>query len=130
AGAAVLNAGTARADHEAHKHDEHIKTIGECAKICNEAAHHCLTHLKHGENAEKHAKAHEATMDCQAFCVLTATLTARSSPMARYAHEACANACRDCASACEGHEDQIMKECVEACRKCEQMCRQMSAKSA
>ena len=63
-------------------------------------------------------------MDCQAFCVLTATLVARSSPMARYAHQACADACRDCAAACEGHQDEIMKECVTACRECEKVCRQ------
>ena len=112
-----------RADHE-HEHDGHIKVIGDCAKICNEASHHCLDQLrKGGPHAEHHAKAHEAAMDCQAFCVLTATLTARSSPMASYAHKACADACRDCAAACEGHTDEIMKECIKACRECEKVCR-------
>ena len=74
-------------------------------------------------------KAHEAAMDCQAFYALTATLTARSSPMAKYAHGACADACRDCAAACEGHQDEIMKECVKACRDCEKLCRQMAGGS-
>src|SRR3954467_11776853 len=113
AGLVAAGGGTARADHD-HEHDEHIKVIGDCAKVCNEAAHHCLGELKKGgPNAEHHVKAHEAVMDCQAFCVLTATLMARSSPMAAYAHAACADACRDCAAACEGQQADIMKECVK-----------------
>jgi len=64
-------------------------------------------------------------MHCQAFCVLTATLMARSSPYARYAHQACADACRDCAAAYEGQQAGIMKECVAACRECEKACQQM-----
>jgi len=118
--------GAARADHEGHEHDEHIRTLDNCAKVCNESAHHCLEQAKKGgPHAEHHAKSHEAAMDCQAFCTLTAALMARSSPMAAYAHPACADACRDCAAACEGHTEDIMKECVKACRDCEKMCRQM-----
>jgi len=125
AGLVAVGGGSARADHE-KAHDGHIRVIGDCAKVCNEAAHHCLDQLrKGGPHAEHHAKAHEAAMDCQAFCVLTATLTARSSPMAAYAHKACADACRDCATACEGHKDDVMTECVKACRECEKVCRQM-----
>jgi hypothetical protein len=71
----------------------------------------------------------EAAMDCQAFCVLTATLMVRSSPYAKYAHGACAVACRDCAAACEGHHAEIMKECVQACRACKKVCRQMAGSS-
>jgi hypothetical protein len=66
-------------------------------------------------------------MDCQGFCVLTATLLARSSPMAKYAHQACADVCRDCAAACESHEDEVMKKCVAACRECEKVCRQLAS---
>ena len=114
-----------RADHE-HEHDEHIETIGRCAKVCNEAAHHCLGQLKQGPpHAGQHARAYELTMDCQAFCVLSATLAARSSPLASYAHKACADACRDCAAECEKGQDEIMKECVKACRECEEVCQQM-----
>lgn len=116
----------ARADHE-HPHDEHIKTIGECAKFCNEAAHHCLEQLsKGGPHAEHHARSHELTMDCQAFCTLTAALMARSSPLASYAHQACADACRDCAAECEKGQGEIMTECAKACRECEKTCRQMA----
>ena len=66
------------------------------------------------------------TMDCQAFCVLTATLMARSSPLARHAHEACADACRDCGAECEKEQAEIMKECARACRECEETCRRMA----
>ena len=126
AGLVALGGGTARADQE-HEQGEHVKTIGECALVCNQAAHHCLSELKKGgPHAELHAKSHEAAMDCQAFCALTATLMARSSPYSKYAHRACADACRDCAAACEGQQDEIMKECVKACRECEQVCRQMA----
>ena len=106
AGLVALGGGQARADHEG-PHDDPIKTLGECAKACDEAAHHCLDELrKGGQHAEDHAKAHEAAMDCQAFCVLTATLMARKSPMAKYAHLGAVAACRDCAEACEGCHDE------------------------
>ena len=101
AGLVALSGGQARADLDG-PHDDPIKTLGECAKICDEAAHHCLDELrKGGKHAEDHAKAHEAAMDCRAFCVLAATLMARKSPMARYAHMGAVAACRECAEACD-----------------------------
>jgi hypothetical protein len=134
AGIVAVGGGAAAADqashagHASHEHDGHIKILGHCIKVCNEAAHHCLQELsKGGSHAMEHVKSHEAAMDCQAFCVLTATLMARCSEMGKYAHRACADACRDCASACEGQRAEIMQECVKACRECEAMCRKMSA---
>ncbi len=62
------------------QHDEHIKTIDECAKVCNQASHHCLEEMsKGGSHNELHAKSHAATIDCQEFCRVTAALMARSS---------------------------------------------------
>ena len=128
AGAAGLVAmgGTARADHE---HSGQTKIMNDCATACNEAAHHCLGELAKGGSghAAHHAKAHEAAMDCQEFCKLAATLMARTSPMAKYAHEACADACRDCATACEGQSDPVMTACIKSCLECEKACRHMSA---
>ena len=125
AGLVALRGGEARADREA-PHFDHIETLGECAKACGEAAQHCLDELrKGGKHAEDHARAHEALMDCHAFCVLAATLMARRSPMAKYAHQGAVAACRTCASACEGYPGDLMEECVTLCRVCEKMCRQI-----
>lgn len=131
-GAVGLLANTAVAAHPEDKTEghavEHIKTIGQCALACNEAAHHCLEHLKNegSEHREHHAKAHELTMDCQAFCTLTAVLMARSSPLAHYAHQACAEACRCCAEECEKGHGEIMENCAKKCRACAEACRSMS----
>ena len=131
AGLVAFGGGEARAAGQSDEHEEHIKTIGRCALECNEAAHHCLEELKKGgPHAAHHAKSHEASMDCQAFCVLTATMSARSSPMAKYAHAACADACRDCAAACAGHDAKVMTDCVQACLACEKICRSMSSVAA
>jgi len=110
--------------------------MDECARVCNETASHCL-HQAHqgaggsggaggGQGQHVHLRAHEAAMDCQAFCHLTSALMARKSPMSAYAHQACADACRDCAEACDKGQDEVMKRCAEICRQCEQHCRQQA----
>jgi len=129
AGLLLTRGAEARADGKAAVDmSEHVKVIGECAKACNEAAHHCLKKLADDstQHREHHAKAHELTMDCQAFCTLTASLAARSSPLAHYAHQACAEACRCCADECEKGQDEIMKACAQKCRECERICKAMS----
>ncbi len=127
AGLVAFGGSAARAGAQSDEHEEHIKIIGHCALVCNEAAHHCLEELKKGgPHAAHHVKSHEAAMDCQAFCVLAATMSARRSPMAKYAHAACAEACGDCAAACAGQDAKIMTECAEACLACEKICKSMS----
>jgi hypothetical protein len=128
AGLFLTRGAEARADEKAVADmSEHIKTIGECARVCNEAAHHCLEKLSEAssEHREHHARAHELTMDCQAFCTLTASLAARSSPLAQYAHQACAEACRCCADECEKGQGEVMRACAQKCRECERICRAM-----
>ena len=74
----VAQGGSARADQDGRPHDEHLQTITDCARVCNEASHHCLSELKKGSpHPDYHAKAHAAAMDCQAFCTLTAALSAQ-----------------------------------------------------
>src|SRR5262249_17287481 len=72
-------------DKEQEKRDEHLKVLGQSVRRCNEAARHCLDLLakESTSHREYHARAHELTMDCQSFCVLTATLMIRNSPLAR-----------------------------------------------
>jgi len=118
-------------DAKMQEHHAHMKTMGECAIICNMTAAHCLEALKKDTgNREVHAKAAALTNDCQTFCVQAVTLMARHSPLAEYAHRACADACRDCAEACEKGEDEVMKKCAEICRECERACRACCEKSA
>lgn len=131
--ALALAEGRALADdghgHDAHK--DHLATMAECAAICNETAHHCLEAICHKEgDLESHARVHKFAMDCQDFCVLSAQMMARHSELARFAHEANAEACRACAEACEAHKepDEIVRRCAESCRKCEKVCRE-AAKS-
>lgn len=136
AGAAGLMAGgTAKAgddDKTKEEHHAHMKTMGECALICNMTAAHSLMELKKegSENREQYAKVACATNDCQTFCVQAVTLMARHSPMAMYAHKACADACRDCAEACEKSQDEKIKKCAEICRECERACRACCEKAA
>lgn len=141
AGAAgLMVGGAARADDEkdgkkeAHheEHHAHLKVMGECAAVCNMVAAHCVEELGKADakDRELHAKIACATNDCQAFCILTAALMARHSPMMDYAHKACADACRDCAAVCEKSSNEKVKKCAEICRECERHCRSAAGKSA
>ncbi len=115
-------------EHEAHPMAEHLKTLGECIRACNQTAHHCLQILmkESAEHRDVHARAVALATDCQAFCVLAATLDARSSPIAEFANAACAEACRCCAETCEQGPGEVMKECAARCRDCERACRSMT----
>jgi len=108
------------ADHE------HMKIVGECAAICNATTRHCIEKLAEegGKNRKVHAKAAVLTNDCQDFCVLHIKLMIRHSPLAHLATQACADACRDCAKACDEGDDEMMKKCAEICRECEKACRE------
>jgi len=121
--------GAEQAEHHHHDkaHEDCMKACGECAKACNETASHCLEQLREGSGDRKiHAEVHSLTMDCQEFCVLSATLIARGSNLMQYACEACADACRACAAACDKHPaSEMVKQCAEKCRACERSCREM-----
>jgi hypothetical protein len=104
--------------------------MNDCARICNETAAHCLDQICHKEgDIESHARVHSLAMDCQAFCTLSAAMMARSSELARFAHEANAEACRACAEACDKHTNasELVRKCAESCRKCEKVCREAAA---
>ena len=126
AAALTVTGTSARAAEGDDSMKDHIKVMGECAMMCNATAHHCLEAIcKNEGDAEKHARVHELAMDCQEFCVLSATLMARHSPLAKYAHEANAQACKDLADACEQHKgSDLVKKTGEQARKCAEVCRQ------
>ncbi len=126
-GAGGQNQGQGQGHGQGHGHGQALQTMAECARMCNETAAHCLEQIcKKEGDVEAHAKVHQMTMDCQAFCVMASALMARQSPMAKFAHEANAEACRMCAEACDQHADNspMVKQCAEHCRRCEQVCRE------
>lgn len=127
--AALAVTGAARAQHEEHKHGhgDHLEVMARCARACAEAASHCLGELRRQSgNSEKHADALAHTAACEQFCTLSASQAACGSPLASIAHEANARACDACAKACEGMDDQVMKDCIESCRECAEVCRAMA----
>ncbi len=131
-GLATLSRDAAGADPEDHHHhdkthEDCMKACGECARACNETAGHCLEQLSEGSGDRKiHARVHSLTMDCQAFCTLSATMIERGSSLMQYACEACADACHSCAAACDQHPaSEMVKACAEKCRVCEGTCRTM-----
>lgn len=124
----------AHSGHEATVHGEHAKhltVIGKCAMTCEHASHHALKQLLgEAKNREQLAKVHEYTMDCAAFCKLTASLMAHRSPLSTIAHRACADACRDCAAVCAKSDVKMLQDCAKICRECEQVCRKMAKEDA
>lgn len=130
--AAMTVSGTvARAGHEeegglSEQCEKDLKVMGECAKLCNEVAHHCLHEICEKEgDIQMHAKVHGLAMDTAEFCAMSACLMSRQSPLAKYAHEANAQACKDLADACEEHKgSELVKKCGEQARKCAKVCRQ------
>ncbi|WP_165072558.1 hypothetical protein [Paludisphaera rhizosphaerae] len=129
AGAAgfLATGSSARGDDDDKKkaEHEHLMTMARCATICNMVSAHCLAEIQKGgsENGATLAKVAAYTNDCQSFCTQTAALMARKSPMANYAHKACADACRDCAEVCDSSNNEHIKKCAEVCRECERACR-------
>ena len=99
-----------------------MKACGECARACNETAEPLprTARARNSGDRKIHARVHELTMDCQAFCALSTTMMERGSDLMQYSCEACADACRSCAEACDKHPaSEMVKACAEKCRTCE-----------
>ena len=117
-------------DHHHHMdkmHEDCLKACGSCAAVCNMLAHHCMDQIIAGAgDVKRHARTHSLADDCQAFCVLSATMIARGSNLMQFSCESCAEACRECAEECEkSPDDAHHKACAEKCRACEKSCREM-----
>jgi hypothetical protein len=103
---------------------ECAEACGHCEAACNAAFHHCLSLAAEGKTP--HAKMAQMTVDCAAFCSLSATMIARHSPLMVESCRACAEACRRCADECGSTDtDEMMKACITSCRRCEESCRNM-----
>jgi hypothetical protein len=111
-----------------HAHAEHFmkcaKACAECQLECDSCFTHCVSLL--GEGKKEHAATAQLCADCSACCQLGSSLSARQSPLAGPACEACAKACDICAAACEKlPSDKHMAQCAKSCRDCAKACREM-----
>ena len=126
--AALPIATQARADDKDHPHGEHF---AKCAKVCSDCQLHCDMCFKHcltllADGKKEHATTAQLCVDCAECCKLSATLTARMSPLSAEACECCAKCNDKCAEACEKFpDDKHMAECAKSCRDCAKSCREM-----
>ena len=104
-------------------HEACLKACQACATTCAQTCHHCVEQVAAGK--KEYAEAWQLMADCEAFCMLSASMIARKSPLMAYSCAACADACRDCAKKCEQLHSAPMKECAKRCRACEKTCRDM-----
>jgi hypothetical protein len=126
-GLSGLAAPAARAEEKDHAHEHMMKCAKaclDCQKDCDSCFHHCAHLLADGK--KDHAKTMHLCVDCAELCSTAGKLSARNSPLAVTACEACAKACDQCAAACEKFPDDAhMKMCAKSCRDCAKECREM-----
>jgi len=100
------------------------KACSDCQRACDMCSAHCVAMLTEGKT--QHAKTMQMCNDCAALCAVSAQIVARHGPLLQVTCTACADACNQCAKACDAHkEDEHMKHCAEQCRLCEKACRTM-----
>lgn len=104
-------------------HQECLDACTDCAQECEATFHHCAKLAAGGQ--KEHLRPARFAIDCAEFCILSAKLIARMSPMMAYSCDACAKACRKCGDECAKFDMPEMKRCMEACRVCEKSCIEM-----
>lgn len=95
----------------------------ECHRVCLATVAHCLA------EGGKHADgAHIALLlSCAAICQTSAQAMLLGSDSHRHSCKACAEICRQCATACVSvADDEAMKACAVACADCAGTCQQMA----
>ncbi len=104
------------------------KACSECQRACDACAAHCISLLTEGKT--QHVKTLQLCNDCAALCAASAQIVARHGPLTNVVCTACADACNQCAAACETMKDDAhMKHCAEQCRSCEKACRTMTGQA-
>ena len=108
------------------------RCVGECfdcAATCTICADACLGE----QDVETLVRCVRLSLDCSDACVAAGRILTRQTEtdlgVFRAAIEACATACRACASECEQHAAHHghCRVCAEACRRCEQACADLVA---
>lgn len=104
------------------------KACSDCQRACDMCSAHCLALMTEGKS--QHAKTMQLCNDCAALCAVSAQIVARHGPLLNVICAACADACNQCAKACEAQKDDAhMKHCAEQCRICEKACRTMTGQA-
>jgi hypothetical protein len=104
------------------------KACSDCQRACDACSAHCVGLLSEGKT--QHVKTMQLCNDCAAICAASAQIVARHGPMTNVVCTACADACNQCAAACEVMKDDAhMKHCAEECRRCEKSCRTMTGQA-
>lgn len=101
----------------------------ECTQVCTLCADACLSE----SDVEHLRQCVRLDLDCADLCAAVGRIVARqATPDARLwrlSLEACAEACRACATECGRHEDRFAhcRWCREACERCERACLELLA---
>jgi hypothetical protein len=104
------------------------KACSDCQRACDMCSAHCVAMLTEGKT--QHTKTMQLCNDCATVCAASAQIVARHGPLLNVICTACADACNQCAKACETEKDDAhMKHCAEQCRLCEKACRTMTGQA-
>lgn len=108
--------------------DQKVRRLTECAAHCGVAFHRFAEQIESAADSQARdclASGIKAAGDCLELCSLTASLIGRESELSSFALPVCAEACRQCAEACdEMSPDHMTTECASQCRHAERVCRQ------
>jgi hypothetical protein len=100
------------------------KGCDDCARACDMAAAQCAKFMAAGK-AEYHDVL-KLCQDCSVICSAAGRVVARYGPLLGPICTATAEACKQCADACEKYAaDPILKNCAAECRRCEEACRKL-----
>jgi hypothetical protein len=103
-----------------NRNEELIKTLTDCARVCQMCAAACLSE----KDVNMLAECIKTDFECAEICLVAANSLQRNSTLAGRFLDICAEACHKCAEECEKHSDHMehCRICEEACRKCEELC--------
>lgn len=93
-----------------------IDACFDCVKACDRSScEGCKT-------AKECLPSHCHTIICAEICNMVGRLTAKGV-CHKELYELCAKICDECATKCEGAENNFVKDCAAACKKCAASCR-------
>jgi hypothetical protein len=96
------------------------KEIQQCVEACRECKNYCAALATSGG---LDSRTIVMMKDCAEMCLTCSNLVLRESHFAAKIRKLCAEACNDCAAACEkASQGKIAQDCAAACRHCADAC--------